>query len=138
MPIITIKLSGKPDPSLSRRVAEGVVEITSRVLRKNPAITAVAVDYTEPEHWIVGGQTLAEHRKASYWLDIRVVDGTNTKDEKAQYLAEIHALMGRLLGELHTESYAHVHEVFADAYGFGGLTQEERYIASRLAPRAAA
>ncbi len=41
--------------------------------------------------------------------------------------------MGRLLGPLHEESYAHVHEVRGDAYGFGGLTQERRYIAGKLA-----
>jgi 4-oxalocrotonate tautomerase len=33
---------------------------------------------------------------------------------------------------LHHESYAHVDEVKGDAYGFGGLTQERRYIAGKL------
>jgi 4-oxalocrotonate tautomerase len=37
-----------------------------------------------------------------------------------------------LLGPLHHESYAHVDEVRGDAYGFGGLTQERRYIARQL------
>ena len=48
--------------------------------------------------------------------------------------------MGELLGPLHEESYAHVDEVKGDAYGFGGLTQERRYIAGQLevAPRRAA
>src|SRR5882672_9777728 len=40
--------------------------------------------------------------------------------------------MGELLGPLHEESYAHVDEVKADSYGFGGLTQERRYIAGQL------
>ena len=40
--------------------------------------------------------------------------------------------MGELLGPLHNESYAHVDEVKGDAYGFGGLTQERRYIAGQL------
>jgi len=48
--------------------------------------------------------------------------------------------MDDLLGPLHNESYIHVHDVRADAYGFGGLTQERRYIAGKLAvaPRSAA
>jgi 4-oxalocrotonate tautomerase len=33
---------------------------------------------------------------------------------------------------LHHESYADVDEVKGDAYGFGGLTQERRYIAGQL------
>ena len=44
------------------------------------------------------------------------------------------------LRSLHEESYAHVDEVRGDAYGFGGLTQERRYIAGKLevAPQQAA
>jgi len=137
MPILTVKLSARPSAELSASVARGLVDLTTRVLRKNPDITAVAIDYTPPEHWIVGGRSLAEQGRRSFWHDIRVVEGTNTKDEKAEYLREVYALMARTLGELHEESYAHVHEVRADAYGFGGLTQEHRYIAGRLARPAA-
>src|SRR5205823_11792837 len=66
---------------------------------------------------------------ASFWLDVHVSEGTNTKDEKAAYLAALFQRMGELLGPLHEESYAHVDEVKGDAYGFGGFTQERRYIA---------
>ncbi len=138
MPILNLKVSAEPSAELSEALASGLVDITARVLRKNPQITAVAIDYTPPEHWLVGGKSLAQHGKASFWLDIKVVDGTNTKDEKAQYLADVFALMRRVLGDLHEESYAFVHEVKADAYGFGGVTQEHRYIANKLEHRRAA
>jgi 4-oxalocrotonate tautomerase len=48
--------------------------------------------------------------------------------------------MAELLGRLYHESYLHVDEVRGDAYGFGGLTQERRYIAGKLeaAPQSAA
>jgi 4-oxalocrotonate tautomerase len=139
MPILNVKVSSKPSTELSEAIAKGLVEITARVLRKRPEITAVAIDYTAPEHWIVGGSSLAQQGKASFWLDIKVVDGTNTKDEKARYLSEVFAFMGQILGTgLHEESYVLVHEVPADAYGFGGLTQEHRYIESKLRPPLAA
>jgi 4-oxalocrotonate tautomerase len=138
MPILNLKVSAPRSASLSRTLSDGLVEATARVLRKNPQITAVAIDYVSPEDWIVGGRSLAEQGKASFWLDIKVVDGTNTKDEMALYLSEVFGLMRRLLGDLHEESYVLVHEVPADAYGFGGLTQEHRYVAGRLrAPLAA-
>ena len=138
MPILNLKVSANRSASLSRTLSEGLVEATARILRKKPEITAVAIEYVSPEDWIVGGKSLAEHGKASFWLDIKVVDGTNTKDEKALYLAEVFALMGRVLGDLHGESYVLVHEVPADAYGFGGLTQEHRYVANTLRARLAA
>ena len=138
MPILNLKVSATRSAALSRTLSEGLVEATARILKKNPEITAVAIDYVFPEDWIVGGRSLAEQDKASFWLDIKVVDGTNTKDEKALYLAEVFAFMGRVLGDLHPESYVLVHEVPADAYGFGGLTQEHRYVANKLRARVAA
>ncbi|PWC32743.1 4-oxalocrotonate tautomerase family protein [Azospirillum sp. TSO35-2] len=132
MPIITVKVSATPSAALTARLADGIVGITAGVLRKKPEITAVTVDYTPPEHWIVGGRSLKDHGKASFWLDIKVVDGTNLKDEKARYLHDLFAFMETVLGPLHEESYALVHEVPADAYGYGGRTQEHRYIAASL------
>jgi 4-oxalocrotonate tautomerase len=40
--------------------------------------------------------------------------------------------MAGILGPLHHETYLHVDEVKGDAYGFGGLTQERRYVAGKL------
>jgi 4-oxalocrotonate tautomerase len=90
--------------------------------------------------WFAGGGSLAEQKLASYWIDIHVTEGTNTKDEKAAYLAAMFKRMGEILGPLHQETYLHVDEVRGDAYGFGGLTQERRYIAGKLkiAPERAA
>ena len=49
----------------------------------------MTVDFVDPERWIVGGRSLADQGKTSFWLDIKVVDGTNTKDEKAAFVAAI-------------------------------------------------
>ena len=78
------------------------------------------------------GQPLPAQSLDSCWRDVHVSEGTNTKDEKAAYLAALFKRMGELLGPLHEESYAHVDEVKGDSYGFGGLTQERRYIAGQL------
>lgn len=64
MPIITIKLSAHRSPELSRQVAATVLELTSRILGKNPQVTAIAIDYVDPQDWIVGGRTLAEQGKS--------------------------------------------------------------------------
>ncbi len=64
-------------------------------------------------------------------LDIKVVDGTNTKDEKAQYISECYGAFERLIGPLHEESYIYVQDVREQAYGYGGQTQEYRYIRNK-------
>jgi 4-oxalocrotonate tautomerase len=132
MPILDVKFSTPIERDLRSAIASTLSSITARVLRKKQELTAVVVDQVDPRSWFVGGPSLAEQHKASFFLDIRVVDGTNLKDEKADYLREIFAAMEALLGPLHPESYIHVHDVRADAYGYGGLTQELRYIRSKV------
>ena len=132
MPIINISVTGKPDPALSARIAEEVTEITVTQLRKDPTLTAVAVTYHDPQHWFAGGKSLAEQGKNTFWLDIKVVDGTNTKLELEAYLKAIFEAFGKLLGSVHQESYAYVDEVSAAAYGYGGKSQEFRFISGRL------
>jgi 4-oxalocrotonate tautomerase len=132
MPIINVSVTGNPDAALSAAIAREVTELTATHLRKDPTITAVAISYLDPHHWFAGGKSLAEHGTKTFWLDIKVVDGTNTKIELEAYLKAIFAAFGRLLGKVHEESYAFVHEVPAAAYGYGDKTQEFRFISGRL------
>jgi 4-oxalocrotonate tautomerase len=132
MPIINVSITGRPDPVLSQRIAEQVTELTKSHLKKDPTITAVAIHYVDPAHWFAGGKSLAAQGANTFWLDIKVVDGTNTKQEIASYLEDVFATLSGTLGTTHTESYILVHEVPAAAYGFGGKTQEFRFISGRL------
>ena len=127
MPILTVKTSAPRSPGMTRRIAALLLELTSRVLHKLPEVTSIAVEYVHPDDWVVGGRTLSEQGKSSVFVDIRITDETNTKAEKAQYIREVFAAFGALLGDLHEESYVHVHDVRAAAYGYGGETQEHRY-----------
>lgn len=131
MPILTVALGAAPSPQLAARAASTLVELTSRILHKQPELTSVAVQFVDPHHWFIAGQSLAESGSSTFFLDVRITDGTNTKDEKGQYVAEVFRAMGGLLGRLHEESYVHVHDARADAYGYGGLTQEHRYVRGR-------
>lgn len=131
MPILNVKISQPASPAITQAVSETLLELTTRILRKKRELTAITLTYVPPEQWVVGGSTLAAQGKNSFYFDIKVVDGTNTKDEKAQYIAECFAAFGQLLAPLHEESYIHVQDVRAEAYGFGGLTQEYRYIKAK-------
>lgn len=132
MPYIAITVAALPDPALAQRIAVEISALTSHHLRKDPSITAISVSFQDPGLWFVGGASLVAQGKTSFWLDIKVVDGTNIKAELAGYLDAVFSAMGAALGDLHPESYVLVHEVPAAAYGYGGVTQEHRFIAGRL------
>jgi len=139
MPLITVTVSS-PHPQMPAKaaIAAEVSRLSSSILHKDPKVTAIIVTTVPPEDWFCGGRSLAEQQRASVWLDIHITDGTNTKDEKAAFIAATYAAFRDLLGPLHEESYVHVHDVRDDAYGFGGLTQGRRYIARQLAAPASA
>src|SRR5947208_6196707 len=133
MPLITVTYStSREKPALKSEIAAAVSELTAKILHKDPRVTAIVLKSVDASDWFAGSKSLAEQKLASYWLDIHVSEGTNTKDEKAAYLAAMFARMGEVLGPLHEETYLHVDEVRGDAYGFGGLTQERRYITGKL------
>lgn len=133
MPLITVSYSSsRHTPSLKADIAAAVSDLTAKILHKDPKVTAIIIKPVDAADWFAGGKSLAAQELASFWLDIHITEGTNTKDEKAVYIAAMFARMSELLGPLHNESYLHVDEVKGDAYGFGGLTQERRYIAGKL------
>lgn len=130
MPILNVKISAVKSREMTSRISTILLELTTRILHKDPHVTAIAIDYVDPEDWIVGGKSLAEQGKSSVYFDIKITDETNTKAEKAQYIQEAFAAFGALLGNLHDESYIYVQDVRAAAYGYGGKTQEYRFQAA--------
>ncbi|ALF91050.1 MULTISPECIES: tautomerase family protein [Ralstonia solanacearum species complex] len=127
MPILNVKVSARRSPEMTRKIAATLLELTSRILGKAPNVTAIAIDYVDPEDWIVGGRTLAAQGRHSVDFDIKVTDETNTKAEKAQYIAEAFETFSRLLGNLHEERYIYRQDVRTASYGYGGKTQEYRF-----------
>ncbi|HYG45885.1 MAG TPA: 4-oxalocrotonate tautomerase family protein [Bordetella sp.] len=127
MPHIVIHLSGQPDAAQSRRVVDRVMALTQSVLGKAPPVTAITLQHIAPEAWFIGGRPLSESGHNAFHLDISVTDETNTKQEKARFIAAIYAAFQELLDNLHECSYVHVIDARAAAYGYGGATQEYRH-----------
>lgn len=127
MPILNVKVSAAKSPELTRQISSLLLDITSRILGKKSELTAIAIDYVEPDCWLIGGRTLAEQGKQSFYFDIKITDETNTKEEKARYIREAFAGFERIFGNLHEKSYIHVEDVRAASYGYGGYTQEYRF-----------
>jgi 4-oxalocrotonate tautomerase len=127
MPYIHIQVSGRADDALASRIAQTATELTASLLGKNPALTAVVVDFIEPARWFIGTRALADSGLRSYHWMVSITDETNTKGEKAAYMKAVHAAMDGLLGGAAEHSYVHVADLRAAAYGYGGVTQEQRY-----------
>lgn len=127
MPILNVKVSGQKNIATTKAINELLLDLTHRILGKKKEVTAIAIEYVDPDCWFVGGKLLSEQRTNSFYFDIKITDETNTKDEKAQYIKEAFEGFEQILGNLHEESYINVQDVRAASYGYGGKTQEYRY-----------
>ncbi len=130
MPLLTLSLPAAPlaaDPQLAARLVRQVTDLTASLLHKKRDLTAVMVLPIASGGWFIGG----EPSQATFALTIKVTAATNTKDEKAAYIAAVMEAMETALGPLHSASYVVIEEIGADSWGYGGLTQEERYITAK-------
>jgi 4-oxalocrotonate tautomerase len=124
MPFVHIQVAGaqigaREKQTLQKHATGFMVDI----MRKQPEVTAVLVDVAEPGSWTVGGEPVpvAAH------LDVKVTRGTNTHEEKARFVAAVAAMFRQVLGpDLPLATYVVIDEIEADAWGYDGVTQEER------------
>jgi 4-oxalocrotonate tautomerase len=119
-------------------IAAAVGKLTNTILGKPADVIAISVEEEHPANWFIAGKSLEQHQLAAFWVDVRVTDGTNEREEKAAFVAAMFEEMKRLLGPLHNECYVHVDDVRGDAYGYGGLTQNERFYRGKFAAEAKA
>jgi len=129
MPHLTLQISGRPDAELTRRAVATVGELTQRVLRKEAGLIATTVTYIPREQWFIGGKPLSDYMEGrnAFQFDISITDETNTKAEKARFIAETFAALSEVIGDVNPVSYIHVIDARAAAYGYGGKTQEFRH-----------
>ena len=63
MPLITVTYSSsRQAPSLKADIAAAVTELTAKILRKDPKVTAVIVKSVDAADWFAGGRSLAEQK----------------------------------------------------------------------------
>jgi 4-oxalocrotonate tautomerase len=128
MPYLNLKLSISPSEETTEQLALVLTDLTAQILRKKREVTSVAIECIPPAQWTIGGLSIAAKVSATFFLEVKVTEGTNTKDEKAAYIKAVFDSVASLLGKIEPASYIVIQEVRADAWGFAGATQENRYI----------
>ncbi len=128
MPFLGVKISGHPSQETADKVIAFLTRYTAEIMGKKTEVISVAIEFIPTNYWAIGGTELSVQGLASFYLDIKITDGTNTKNEKAAYIQKIFSEFESVLGKLNQASYIVIDDVRADAWGFAGATQEFRYI----------
>ena len=136
MPVIHLEVSGDKNPALAKELVKIISTLTKDILNKRPEVTVVTVAFVPDDLWFVNSVSLAELRKKSFHLTIKISDSTNLKDDKSKYIEAVHHTLETLLGDLHPVSYTAIEEMKADAYGYEGLTIEYKIINNKISAQA--
>ena len=129
MPVLTLKLVEPVDQERAQQATVLLTNLTATILRKKRELTAVIIEPVQADLWSIGGVTMSDTKLATFALDIKVTQGTNTPSEKAAYVKAVFDGMQTLLGPLQAASYVIIGEVEAAAWGYGGRTQADRFAA---------
>jgi 4-oxalocrotonate tautomerase len=123
MPTLQLKLS-PPQPSERLQVlARRLTELSTQLLGKRHAVTAVVIEELWPGRWFIAGRNPAD---ATALLEIRVTAGSNSDEEKQAFIEAAYEELWQQIGPLSEATYVVVQEVPATDWGYGGLTQAQR------------
>jgi len=131
MPYLNVRVSMPDASECAEKIVAVLMKHTSEVLGKKPDVTSIEIDFIAPDKWFVGGVRVSDQKAVTFYLDIKVTDGTNTKAEKAKYVKSVFADFDSMFGPITPASYIVIHDVCADSWGFQGRTQEYRFIQSQ-------
>lgn len=120
-----------PQAALRSKIAALAARLGAETLGKDQGVTAVLVEEADPAGWFIAGQHPTEAGLSTFWLDIKITEGTNTRPETTAFVAAVFEGMRALLGPLHEECYVLVHAVDGHAYGYGGRTQDGRWASAQ-------
>ena len=126
MPYLHIRIAAAEASAHTESIAACLMTHTRDILGKKPEVTAIDIEFTRPRHWFVGGVPVSDKQQITFYLDVKITEGTNTKKQKASYIKAVFSDLQEILGPLTAASYIVLDDVRADAWGFEGRTQKSR------------
>jgi 4-oxalocrotonate tautomerase len=129
MPYLRVRIAtSKKEADFSQKVATMLTQLAVSKLGKNAAAAAVDVKLANPADWFIGGRPLIETEESSFFVEVKITSATNSRDDKAAFVRAVYDQMTQLLGKVAKTSYVVLQDVASDSWGYGGKTQEYRYI----------
>lgn len=110
------------DTELARDLCFGLRDLMVTILGKKSELTSVLIEAPSALTWTIGA---AEPEHAVH-LEVTITEGTNTTDQKEEFIVAAMALLKRRFGRLHEATYIVVAEAPASDWGYDGRTQAAR------------
>lgn len=129
MPYINIRVGTELSQAQQMALQTEITELMASIMGKRREVTLVQIESSAASAWSVDGRSLSAQTPIPAYVDIKITQGTNTSEHKAEMLARCMALLQQTVGVMQEACYIVIDEIPADAWGYNGLSQQARALA---------
>lgn len=128
MPFINVKIKGKAlTAEQTARIQTEGTRLLADILHKDINRIGLLIEQDPSFSWAVAGRPV----QVGANVDSIILQGANTAEEKAQYIAATYELLHDVIGsDLPNVTFVNLHELPIESWGFGGVTNAHRYATS--------
>lgn len=131
MPYINIQLSTTLDDVQRDQLYEKTTSLMNKIMGKRREVTVVHIQESDPHLWAINAVRLTPEDPVGAYVDIKVTEGTNTPQEKAEMLNQTIRMLQDIVGAIQEACYVAIDDIPANSWGYNGKTQAAR-AASKL------
>jgi 4-oxalocrotonate tautomerase len=124
MPFARLTILSPREGNAASELGTKISGLVAEVLKKKHHLTSVLVDHVDRGSWSVGGQP----QTAAAQLEVYVTAGTNTEQEKRDFVRRAAELLKQSVAGLDPATYVVVHELPGSDWGYDGATQADRAV----------
>jgi 4-oxalocrotonate tautomerase len=126
MPYINIRLGCKLNNKQREQLNNKTTHFMNTIMGKRREVTVVHIMESEPEQWATNSNQLTKEEPTGAYVDIKITDGTNTPEEKAEMIYQTVEMLKNVAGTIQEACYVVIHDIPANSWGYNGKTQEVR------------
>jgi 4-oxalocrotonate tautomerase len=126
MPYINIRIGENLNSEKKDQLYQKTTCLMNEIMGKRREVTVVHILESESHQWATNGITLSNEDPVCAFVDIKVTEGTNTSQEKAEMISQTIKMLRDVVGTLHEACYVIIDEIPANSWGYNGKTQSAR------------
>lgn len=128
MPYINIRLGANLDNEQRKQLYEKTTSLMNTVMGKRREVTVVHIQESEPQQWSTSAIPITDKESVGAYVDIKVTDGTNTPEEKAEMISQTVNMLQDVVGIIQEACYVVIDDIPPDSWGYNGKTQAARAV----------
>lgn len=126
MPYINIRLGTPLDNEQKGQLYKKTTSLMNALMGKRREVTVVHIQEDAPQQWATNAIPLEIEGPTGAYVDIKVTEGTNTPEEKAEMISQTVKMLKDVVGTVNEACYVVIDDIPANSWGYNGKTQATR------------